>query len=57
MGLCGLSARDIAWGRTENFLLDQLYASINLFPLPLRVAGEKMQYLGGACYFCPHCQT
>lgn len=37
--LSSIHARDIAWGRTEDFLTDQLYISTNPFTLPLWVAG------------------
>lgn len=37
--LSAIHTRDIAWGRTDAFLLDQLYVTTNPFALPLWVAG------------------
>lgn len=37
--LSSIHARDIAWGRTEGYLLDQLYATTNPLTLPLWGAG------------------
>lgn len=37
--LSNIHARDIAWGRTEEYLLDQLYVTTNPFTLPLWLAG------------------
>ena len=37
--LRSIHARDIAWGRTDGFLTDQLYVAANAITLPLWVAG------------------
>jgi 4-amino-4-deoxy-L-arabinose transferase-like glycosyltransferase len=37
--LSAIHERDIAWGRTDTFLLDQLYVASNPFVLPLWLAG------------------
>ncbi|MFN8474514.1 MAG: glycosyltransferase family 39 protein [Anaerolineae bacterium] len=37
--LAGIHARDIAWGRTSGYLIEQLYASVNPFVLPFVVMG------------------
>jgi hypothetical protein len=37
--LTAIHARDISWGRTDGFLIDQLYVTTNPFMLPLWVAG------------------
>jgi len=37
--LASIHERDIAWGRTEGFLIDQLYVANNPFALPLWLAG------------------
>lgn len=37
--LSAIHARDIAWGRTDSFLLDQLYIASNPFLVPLWAAG------------------
>ncbi|MFN2138063.1 MAG: glycosyltransferase family 39 protein, partial [Candidatus Promineifilaceae bacterium] len=37
--LSAIHARDIDWGRTDNFLTDQFLTSINPFTLPLWLAG------------------
>jgi 4-amino-4-deoxy-L-arabinose transferase-like glycosyltransferase len=37
--LSSIHARDIAWGRTETFLPDQLYLTTNPFSIPLWVIG------------------
>ena len=37
--LSSIHARDIAWGRTDEFLIDQLYATSNPLMLPVWVAG------------------
>jgi len=43
--LSAIHARDIQWGRANDFLLEQLYQSANPFTLPIWVAGL------GACLF------
>jgi 4-amino-4-deoxy-L-arabinose transferase-like glycosyltransferase len=37
--LSSIHERDIAWGRTDDFLVAQLYNSVNPFVVPLAVAG------------------
>jgi 4-amino-4-deoxy-L-arabinose transferase-like glycosyltransferase len=37
--LAAIHARDIQWGRSDSFLVDQLYTTTNPFTLPLWVAG------------------
>ncbi len=37
--LSSIHARDIAWGRADSFLVDQLYTTTNPFSLPLWTAG------------------
>jgi 4-amino-4-deoxy-L-arabinose transferase-like glycosyltransferase len=37
--LSSIHARDIQWGRADNFLPEQLYISVNPFTLPLWIAG------------------
>ncbi len=37
--LASIHARDIAWGRADNFLVDQLYTTTNPFTLPLWMTG------------------
>jgi hypothetical protein len=37
--LSAIHARDIEWGRTDTFVLDQLYSTTNPFSLPLWIAG------------------
>ena len=37
--LSSIHARDIEWGRADNFLVDQLYATTNPFSLPLWTVG------------------
>ena len=37
--LGAIHARDIAWGRTDSFMSDQLYITSNPFTLPLWIAG------------------
>lgn len=46
--LSSIHARDIAWGRTEGYLLDQLYATTNPFTLPLWVAGLSFVFWAAA---------
>lgn len=45
--LAAINQRDIAWGRTDTFLVDQLYVANNPLMLPLWVAGL------GYCLFHP----
>lgn len=46
--LSSIHARDIAWGRTEGYLLDQLYATTNPFTLPLWLAGLSFIFWAAA---------
>ena len=46
--LSAIHARDIEWGRTDNFLTEQLYVAVNPFTLPLWVAGLLFFFLAPA---------
>ena len=46
--LSAIHARDIEWGRTDNFLTEQLYTAVNPFTLPLWVAGLLFFFLAPA---------
>ncbi|MFO7681207.1 MAG: glycosyltransferase family 39 protein [Chloroflexota bacterium] len=46
--LSAIHARDIEWGRTDNFLAEQLYVAVNPFTLPLWVAGLLFFFLAPA---------
>ncbi len=46
--LSAIHARDVEWGRTDNFLTEQLYVAANPFTLPLWMAGLLFLFLAPA---------